>query len=152
MTDPATIVQRLLPRVVRDVVTGCWLWTGHRGRTGYAIVRVSGRRTPAHRWFYEHFRAAIPAGRVMDHVVCSNGAGGCVNPWHVEPVSIRANALRSEGITALNASKRVCPQGHAYDHVNPAGGRECRPCRRARGRVYQARRRATVRAREQGGV
>ena len=39
-------------------------------------------------------------------------------------VSIRANALRSEGITALNASKRVCPQGHAYDHVNPAGGRE----------------------------
>ena len=47
---------------------------------------------------------------------CRNPA--CVNPDHLEPVSIRENLLRGVGPSAQHAKKTHCPAGHSYAGKN----------------------------------
>lgn len=79
-------------RTVRggDVDT-CWI----RGNTSTYVQWWDHRRcrvTSAHRFAYELMRADIPEGLQIDHL-CSNPP--CVNPWHLEPVTVRENVRRS---------------------------------------------------------
>ena len=81
---------------------------------------------------------AVPAEGVVDHL-CRNTS--CVNPAHLEVVSISENAKRGlPGITNVwQASKTHCPRGHALVAPNlvPSRlpGRQCLSCSRAwRGR------------------
>jgi hypothetical protein len=53
----------------------------------------------------------------------------------MEPVSNRINTLRGETVTAKNAAKTKCPNGHPYDGVQSNGARFCIECRRQRVRV-----------------
>jgi HNH endonuclease len=64
---------------------GCWRWTGARHPEGYGIFRENGRRFLAHRWSYEHHVGPIPDDLQLDHL-CRVRA--CVNPDHLEPVTI----------------------------------------------------------------
>lgn len=134
-------LDRFLAKVAYDGLSGCWKWTGallksgaRPGRGGYGIFDAGGRTRTAHRVSYEHFVGPIPAGLMLDHFVCETRR--CVNPAHLRPVGARENALRSDGITALNRAKERCPQGHAYEGenvwVDKSGRRHCRECRRAR--------------------
>jgi hypothetical protein len=59
----------------------------------------------------------------------------CVNPAHLEPVTIGVNVLRGRGVAPRNAAVTQCPAGHPYSVTNTAlrdGSRECRTCARAR--------------------
>lgn len=140
---------RFTPKYRIDPETGCWVWSASRSSRGYGTFTIRGRTSRAHRVSYEHHVGPIPADRVIDHL-CRNRA--CVNPEHMEPVTIRENTMRGVGVTAQNACTARCPQGHLLMGENllmRRQGRECRECRRAHDRV--ARKRARARRRGQQG-
>lgn len=116
----------------------CWLWKGAL-YLGYGRIKVGRSQTfMAHRWSYEHFVGPIPEGKQLDHL-CR--VRHCVNPAHLEPVTIAENVLRGEGPFAQNARKTHCKHGHPIDGTQKSG-RECRTCRRAIGARHDLKRRA----------
>jgi len=124
---------------------GCIEWTGGLNGVGYGQFyvgkKVPGTSSPgdtgkgyAHRWSYEHYVGPIPAGLHIDHL-CRNTK--CVNPKHLEPVTIRENLLRGIGPSSLHAKKTHCPQGHEYAgdnlYTHPTKSiRYCRTCSKTR--------------------
>ncbi|MEU5322933.1 HNH endonuclease signature motif containing protein [Streptomyces sp. NPDC021056] len=90
----------------------------------------------AHRYAWELLREPIPAGLVIDHL-CRNRR--CVNPGHLEVVTLAENTRRGFGISTFNALKTHCPQGHPYSventYIHPRNSaRICRACARERDR------------------
>jgi hypothetical protein len=67
---------------------GCWQWELRKDIDGYGVYHGFG----AHRVFYERLVGKISSGLVLDHL-CRNRA--CVNPAHLEQVSIKENRRRS---------------------------------------------------------
>jgi hypothetical protein len=74
----------------------------------------------------------IPEGLQIDHL-CR--VRECANPAHLEAVTCRENLLRGDTVTAHNANKTHCVNGHEYTPENTAitrdGCRRCRICHRA---------------------
>ena len=107
----------------------CWIWTAYRDKDGYG--RFGNPNIPAHRWAYQSLNGPIPNGLTLDHL-CRVPA--CVNPAHLEPVSSRLNTLRGIGISANNATKTHCKNGHEFNATNTRitvdGTRRCRICAR----------------------
>lgn len=116
----------------------CWLWTTPLTRTGYAQFSDENvRPVYAHRWSYEHFRADLSPGLVIDHL-CR--VRNCVNPWHMEPVTPRVNTLRGEGPTALLSRRgALCKRGHSL----PADG-NCHECRLITYAAYRSRKKTAA--------
>ncbi|MBM4489703.1 HNH endonuclease [Rhodococcus hoagii] len=136
------IVERFSEKI-QPLDDGCVAWTGTTNGLGYGTIKLpDGSRIYAHRWSYEHHVGPIPNGLHLDHL-CRNR--GCVNPKHLEPVSIKENVLRGVGFSAVNARKTHCPQGHPYSgsnlYTNPTtGSRVCVACRRKRDAARTSRR------------
>jgi hypothetical protein len=118
---------RILPKLVVDQETNCWIYTGKLTTEGYARLRGNAAPVYAHRVVYEAIRGPIPLGHELHHD-CDNHP--CCNPWHVTPLTKVAHA-------ALHMSKRplsaTCGKGHEYTpentYVSPLGVRACRACR-----------------------
>lgn len=137
--------------------TGCWEWTGDRNRYGYGSFVIARRRMYAHRWSYEHFTGPIPKGLTIEHRCHAwdeSCAGGwtclhrrCVNPSHLEPLTLRENVLRSPlTLASINLAKTACPAGHPYDSFGSKGERQCSLCRNAYYRRKKADQRAAAKA------
>ena len=113
--------------------TPCWEWTGGVSKN-YGRIRVNGanKQIAAHTYSYMLFKGDLH-GNIIDHL-CRNTL--CVNPEHLEAVSIRENTLRGTGPSALNSVKTHCPQGHVYNNQNTLvdkyGKRSCRLCNNIR--------------------
>lgn len=127
--------------------SGCILWTGGLNGAGYGQFyygKTEANPTGkgyAHRWSYETFVGPIPEGLHLDHL-CRTPK--CVNPDHLEPVTVRENLLRGVGPSAIHAKKTHCPRGHSYSgdnlYVHPTKGiRYCRTCGRDNARRKAAR-------------
>lgn len=125
---------------------GCLIFTGRCDRHGYArVIGPNGQLGMAHRLMYELVVGPISAGKELDHL-CR--VRNCVNPAHLEPVTHRENTLRGFGVTATNARKTHCPQGHLLDDTNtyvyPGGNRKCRTCSAEQRQRYENRKRQAV--------
>lgn len=82
----------------------CWLWRGAIQTRGYGSFGFRGKVELAHRSAYELFVGPIPDGLTIDHT-CHNDSGcrstgkdclhrRCVNPAHLEPVTVAVNNNR----------------------------------------------------------
>jgi HNH endonuclease len=129
---PETRLARLVDRSAGP--DGCWNFLGALV-CGYGSFRLGSRKVKAHRYAYELWGAgSVPPGLTIDHL-CRNRA--CVNPAHLEAVSMRDNILRGTAPPALLAAATACPNGHPYTEANTEryrGKRRCRTCRLARTR------------------
>lgn len=109
-------------------VGDCWEWTGFK-ELGYGRVGRNSRGGWAHRHAYEMLVGPIPSGMQIDHL-CRNR--GCVNPDHMEVVTLVENVMRGEGPSAKNARKTHCKRGHPFDEENTKvranGSRRCLAC------------------------
>lgn len=117
----------------------CWIWSGCKDRDGYGITCKTEHHasTRAARTSYEAFIGPIPEGYVIDHL-CRNPP--CVNPSHLEAVTVQENTLRGAGPTAANARKECCPQcGGPYRIQKWNGYRSCKPCTNEYARKYRQR-------------
>jgi hypothetical protein len=92
----------------------CWPWNRPLDN-GYGRFPHKGRTKLAHRAAWEIWFGNIPEGLHIDHL-CRNRS--CVNPHHMEPVSIAENVLRGEGTSANNARKTHCLKGHPLSGEN----------------------------------
>ncbi len=103
--DPLARFEAKLDR--RD--DGCWIWKASCYRNGYGQFYYEGRLQPAHRVSWQLYRGPIPESLTIDHL-CRTKL--CMNPEHLEPVTMRVNSQRGKGSTT------VCAQGHVYDKEN----------------------------------
>lgn len=119
--------------------TGCIEWIAGTNGVGYGSFHPrplwgDNPKVYAHRWSYEHLVGPIPEGLHLDHL-CRNPL--CVNPEHLEPVTVAVNVLRGVSSPARNARKTHCLAGHPLGgsnlYVTPSTGyRKCRECSRRR--------------------
>lgn len=128
-------IERFLRYVSPDARTGCWLWTGSL-RKGYGRFWMD-RGMAAHCAGYVMLCGEIAPGLQLDHL-CRNRA--CVNPAHLEPVTLRENVLRGVGLTADQARRTHCLKaGHPLAPPNllhnKRGFRSCKACHRDRARA-----------------
>ena len=82
-------------------VSGCLLWTG--GCSPYGVLSLDGLYRYAHRVAYEIARGPIPAGLQIDHL-CRTPA--CVNPDHLEAVTVSENVRRGIRARAAGATRQ----------------------------------------------
>ncbi len=126
--------KKFLDRLERVVVcpSSCWIWTDVLDKDGYGIVQHTvnyvKQHIRAHRMSYEYHVGPIPKGLCLDHLCRTRS---CVNPRHLEAVSIRENVKR--GGWSL---KTHCPKGHPYDEENTylspgKNHRQCIACKKA---------------------
>lgn len=73
----------------------CWLWRGATSPQGYGYCYSGTKVGRASRYMYALIYGDIPQGLTIDHL-CFNK--GCVNPWHLEAVSIGENVRRGNSI------------------------------------------------------
>lgn len=146
---PTPAIERVMSRIAyADVPFGgsvCWIYTGHLSSRGYGQVRVGPeRRVTVHRVAYEALVGPIPDGFHVDHLCRTRS---CVNPAHLEAVTLRENVLRGVGITARYAAATTCIHGHRFDEANTythRGKRSCRECKRGQYRAYRLRKKAAA--------
>jgi hypothetical protein len=136
----ADLEKRFWAKVDRRGPDECWTWLGSLSR-GYGQINVGRRMMKAHRVAWELANGPIPEGLTIDHL-CYNPP--CVNPSHMEPVTMSENARRVRA--NQHKGKTHCHRGHEFTPENtsllPKGRRQCRACTR----LTTNRRRALARA------
>ena len=114
----------------------CWLWMGQRV-TGYGVFQIGRKNFRAHRLSYTILRGPIPEGLTLDHL-CRNRI--CVNPDHLEPLALRDNILRGDGMAKAYRTN-ICCHGHdllAHGYIRGDGKRCCRICVRKNKKEWKA--------------
>lgn len=119
--------------------SGCWIWAARLNPCGYGHFALTAHKGMqlAHRISYTIARGEIPLGMCLDHL-CRVRC--CVNPSHLEIVTLKENILRGFGLPAILGRRDSCSHGHKFTpentYLQKDGKRVCRECRK---RVDRAR-------------
>lgn len=115
---------------------GGWRWQSSKyyGRGGdlYGMLWDGTKQRHAHRISHELFKGRLDPGLTIDHL-CRNTL--CVNPDHLEAVTLRENILRGNSPSARCARRKRCVNGHAlkpgniYRYARNPNERVCRKCK-----------------------
>jgi hypothetical protein len=129
---------RFWKKVKKRQLNGCWMWIGAKNRLKYGLIQIT-QHPPtamsAHRVSYELLKSKIPFGLTIDHL-CKNPS--CVNPDHLETVTLKINILRGTSPSAKESKQTHCKRGHILvpENLLPSsiknGKRECRICQSIR--------------------
>ncbi len=92
-----------------DKQKDCWIWTGAKSPAGYGKIYIGNSFVGAHRISYELAKGKIPEGLTIDHL-CKNPS--CVNPYHLEAVTMKENVLRGTSPAAKESKQTHCKRGH----------------------------------------
>lgn len=112
----------------------CWPWAGATfGNGRYGSFKMNGSHVMAHRMAYELSVGPIPEELTIDHL-CRNTL--CMNPAHLEPVTLKENILRG-GNMAANYARRtechICGGELVFKaERGPHGARVCMTCQNRR--------------------
>lgn len=143
---PSTEAERFWDKVDLGAGVGCWRWMANVSKESYGTFWAGDQGTvSAHLWAYRSLIGPVPVGTVLDHlchtidVDCPGGNScehrRCVNPAHLEPVTVVVNLHRSDAPAARNALRTHCVRGHELAgenlYVRPNGSRNCRACQRS---------------------
>lgn len=109
----------------------CWIWTAALNGCGYGAFtlptgRKKGRQVRAHRFAYELLHGPIPGGLPLDHTC---GRPLCVNPAHLEPVSLAEN-IRRAAREITHCRRAGHPLSGDNLRINTRGARVCVACAR----------------------
>lgn len=137
-------VARFWAKVDRGGPRDCWTWTASvTVNGGYGQFRVRPRTLRAHIVAWTLLVGPVPDGLVLDHL-CRTPR--CVNPAHLEPVTLAENTRRGMSPAAVTVRLNRCSRGHALTDANTIrkadGRRQCRACDNAGQRRRHARRAA----------
>lgn len=141
----AAVVDRFMALLQPVTESGCWIWMGTT-RHGYGLFWLHGKNRYAHIISHLLFSGPIPDGLHIDHL-CRVRC--CVNPFHLEPVTIKTNLIRGDGWAGRNARKINCPKGHPLSGENLVmrkGSRVCRQCERDHALAYYYSRKGSLNA------
>lgn len=143
-----SLESRFWAKVDRNNDGECWRWVASLNSAGYGQIYRDGRPDRAHRVAYELLVGPIPEGLHIDHL-CRNR--WCVNPVHLEPVTLAENNRRAAAAAAPGSRrKQRCRNGHEFNaentRIDPAGWQRCRTCERTQALASYHRRRAEVAA------
>ncbi len=116
---------------IEVLITNCWKWKGRIEKNGYGRFSYKHDQIiSSHRMSYLLYRGPIDMGLTIDHL-CKNK--WCVNPSHLEVVTMKENLRRSFNITNINEHKTHCKSGHPFSlsntYIRPDGSRQCKICR-----------------------
>jgi hypothetical protein len=114
------------------LVNDCLEWQGSRYRNGYGKIGTTGFMV--HRIAYMLFKGELSEDMCLDHL-CKNRL--CVNPAHLEVVTLVENTMRGDSQHAKNARKTHCQHGHEFTKQNTythpkRGTRHCKECAKIR--------------------
>lgn len=115
--------ERVQALIGEPTESGCWPWCGQINDDGYGRFGKryqEGQEVLAHRVVYELLIGPILEGMTLDHLChwrdqeCTGGITcahrSCVNPGHLEPVTIMENIRRSR--------PNHCIRGHEFTEEN----------------------------------
>lgn len=130
--------RRFLKKVLRNRFMECWEYIGFVDKNGYGQFWSNGKTVMAHRFSYELYIGKIPEGLTVDHL-CKNTS--CVNPAHMELVTLSENSLRNT-TSQNNLKKTHCLRGHPFSKENTyihktTKERVCRKCKALLGLRYK---------------
>ena len=112
----------------------CWVWQGSLTDLGYGKFFAGSDKgiVSAHRFAYKSLIKKIGPSMTIDHL-CRNKF--CVNPAHLEEVTIEENIRRALPFVNRKHVRREerteCIYGHPYTPENTMlirGGRACKVC------------------------
>lgn len=126
-----------------DKTGPCWIYTGAT-QSGYGVFTLEAEAYKAHRVAWVLSGRSDNPSLSLDHEChnkalargeCSPGVcrhRACCNPEHLTQKTDVANTLSGGSVSAINARKVACPEGHDLDEK-----RRCPACRNLRSKLWR---------------